>query len=139
MNWVYTLILVTVMATVAPVISKCAISYIDPLKASLIEGLFVLITVTTVFVFINGLKVNLKDFESILLPALAGICWGIFTVGIYFMFSQGAPAGLSMSLLRSISTAGVFVIGYFFLKENATMIHWVGLCFIVSGIYFITQ
>ena len=80
-----------------------------------------------------GLKLSEALAFRIWGPALSLVCLGV-SAGLLWLALKGIPIGTAYAVWTGIGAAGTFVLGVVVFGDPTSLLRWLGLALIVSGV-----
>ncbi|HNT29468.1 MAG TPA: EamA family transporter [bacterium] len=135
MNWIFLALLTASLYGIYNFFIKIASGHINQIAGAVILQIVAALLGSVILIYLKLSNTQLEiSSKGILFAILAGVGVGLAEITSFIVFSKNVPASIGIPIIIGGSVVISALLGLFFLKENYTPVHVIGLVSIVAGI-----
>lgn len=139
MNWILLAVLSAIFLGAYNFFLKVSSGHIDQIVGALILQVAAAVVGCVIFVilyFTHGpLAITQK---GVMFAIIAGVMVGLSEITSFFLFAKGIPASVGIPIIVGGSILVGAVLGIIFFKESLTLLHYVAMSLIITGVVLLT-
>lgn len=140
MNWILLPLLAAVFFGTYNIFLKVSSQHINEILGLIILQAVALLVGLFLFILVkfSGQSIEITN-KGFIYAALAGLFVGLAELTSFYVFSRGTMANVGIPIVIGGSVLIATLLSVFFLKEGITYAHYLGILFVILGIFLLAR